>query len=179
MKRIDPKDYPIITGTKVRLRPITVADTELIVNWRNMPEVRANFIFRQEFTVQMHLNWMKTKVETGEVIQYIIEDMEDNVPVGSVYLRDLDYIHESAEYGIFIGQSSARGKGLGSEATKLYVDFALNTIGLHRVFLRVLAGNDAAYRSYLNAGFVEEGVFRDMVKLDGQFHDVVFMAKIS
>lgn len=179
MRRIDPKDYPVIMGNKVRLRPITTADTELIVKWRNTPAVRDNFIFRERFTAQMHLNWMKTRVETGEVIQYIIEYMEDNVPVGSVYLRDLDYSHENAEYGIFIGESSARGKGLGSETTKLFVEFALKTLGLHRVSLRVLAGNDAAYCAYLKAGFLKEGLFHDMVKLDGQFHDVIFMAKLS
>ena len=32
---------------------------------------------------------------------------------------------------------------------------------------------------YAAAGFVEEGTFRDMVRLDGVYRDVVFMAKIA
>ena len=41
---------PILTGEKVVLRPITDADTDNIVRWRNIPSVRDNFIFRQTFT---------------------------------------------------------------------------------------------------------------------------------
>ena len=105
--------------------------------------------------------------------------LEDNKPVGSVYYRDVDSENQSAEYGIFIGENDARGKGLGSETAKLFTEFGLNYIGLHRISLRVIAGNDSAYRSYENAGFVTEGIFRDMVKLEGVFCDIIFMAKLS
>lgn len=44
---------PILTGEKVVLRPITDADTDNIVRWRNTPSVRDNFIFRQTFTPEM------------------------------------------------------------------------------------------------------------------------------
>ncbi len=179
MNNISYQELPVITGDKVRLRPVGYDDTELVVKWRNSPEVKCNFIFRDEMTTQMHLNWMKNKVEKGEVIQYIIENLEDNKPVGSVYFRDVDIKNESAEYGIFIGENQARGKGIGSETAKLFTEFGLNYIGLHRISLRVIAGNDAAYRSYEKAGFIKEGVFKDMVKLDGKFCDIIFMAKLS
>lgn len=44
------ENLPILTGEKVVLRPITDADTDNIVRWRNTPSVRDNFIFRQTFT---------------------------------------------------------------------------------------------------------------------------------
>ena len=108
-------NYPILTGERVVLRPITDADTDCIVRWRNTPSVRDNFIFRQTFTPEMHRNWLKTKVATGDVVQYIIEDKANGTPVGSVYYRDVDHDFNSAEYGIFIGEESARGKGFGTE----------------------------------------------------------------
>ena len=43
----------------------------------------------------------------------------------------------------------------------------------------VLAENTAARRSYEKAGFVQEGIFRDMELLDGQYRDVVFMARLA
>ena len=49
----------------------------------------------------------------------------------------------------------------------------------HRISLRVLAENTAARRSYEKAGFVQEGIFRDMELLDGQYRDVVFMARLA
>ena len=153
---------PVLTGTAVTLRPITDADTDLIVKWRNTPSVVQNFIFRQTFTPE-----------------YIILDNADGKPVGSVYYRDIDNHNRSAEYGIFIGEESARGKGLGTETARLFTQFGFDTLHLHRISLRVLAENAAARRSYEKAGFVQEGVFRDMELLDGAYRDVVFMAKLA
>jgi len=171
--------YPALTGEGVTLRPITPADTSLIVAWRNRPGVQKNFIFRQPFTLEMHEQWLATKVAAGTVIQYIIIENGSGRPVGSVYYRDVDQTHHSAEYGIFIGEESARGKGLGTETARLFTRFGFEKLGLHRISLRLLAHNTAARRSYAKAGFVEEGIFRDMVFLDGQYQDVVFMALLN
>ena len=108
-----------------------------------------------------------------------IVDKANGTPVGSVYYRDVDHDFNSAEYGIFIGEESARGKGFGTETARLFTDFGFAALGLHRISLRVLAENTPARRSYAAAGFVEEGTFRDMVRLDGVYRDVVFMAKIA
>lgn len=170
---------PILTGEKVVLRPITDADTDNIVRWRNTPSVRDNFIFRQTFTPEMHRNWLKTKVAAGEVVQYIIVDKAADTAVGSIYYRDIDHNFNSAEYGLFIGEESARGKGLGKEAIRMFIDFGFKTLGLHRISMRVLAENIASRRSNTAVGFVEEGTFRDMVRLDGVYHDVIFMARIA
>ncbi|HOO79042.1 MAG TPA: GNAT family protein [Lachnospiraceae bacterium] len=128
--------------------------------------------------LQKHNNWIKTKVETGLVIQYIIVNKDNNEEVGSVYLRNIDRINESAEYGFFIGEDRARGKGIGTETARLFTDFALKNWGLHRIYLRVLANNVQAYKSYKKAGFIEEGRHRDMVKLNGSFQDMIFMSII-
>lgn len=168
-----------IIGEKVILRPINIDDTKDIVRWRNNPAVKQNFIFRQDFTEEMHINWLNTKVKSGEVVQYIIEDKKTGMSVGSVYYRDVDRVNNSAEYGIFIGEDNIRGKGFGTEAAQLFVRFGLEILGLHRISLRVLDGNDIAYRSYIKAGFKQEGVFRDMVKLDGEYRDVIFMAIVN
>ena len=172
-------ELPVINGDKLSLRPITDADTDDIVRWRNDPEVWKYFLFREPFTSEMHRAWLRTKVETGKVIQYIIVERETGRSVGSVYYRDVDEKNESAEYGIFIGEAFARGRGLGTETARLFTAFGLDVLRLHRISLKVLGGNEIARRSYEKAGFRTEGVFRDFVKLDGAFTDVVFMARIQ
>ena len=173
------KDLPLIEGEKVVLRPITDADTDDIVRWRNDPEVWRYFLFREPFTPEMHRAWLRDKVAAGRVVQYIITERESGRSVGSVYFRDVDPKNESAEYGIFIGEAAARGRGIGTETARLFTDFGLNVLRLHRISLKVLGGNEIARRSYEKAGFRTEGVFRDYVKLDGVFTDVVFMAKLG
>jgi len=178
---VQPKysELPILEGKAVCLRPITSEDTADIVRWRNDPDVRRFFLFRESFTPEMHENWLKNRVMTGEVVQYIILDRGNGKSVGSVYFRDIDKKNESAEFGIFIGEACARNRGIGTETAKIFTDFGFRALGLHRVFLRVLGGNEAARKSYEKAGFRTEGIFRDFVKLDDTFTDVVFMARLN
>ena len=179
MLHLHTSELPVINGEKLSLRPITDADTADIVRWRNDPEVWKYFLFRDPFTPEMHRDWLRNKVETGKVIQYIIVERESGKSVGSVYFRDVDPVSEAAEYGIFIGEADGRGRGVGTETARLFTAFGLDVLRLHRISLKVLGGNEIARRSYEKAGFVFEGRFRDFVKLDGVFTDVVFMAKFA
>ena len=147
-----------IRGKKILLRPMTEEDTENIVRWRNEAFVRKNFIYQKPFTAEGHKQWTETMVDTGRVIQFIICTMEKK-PVGSVYLRDIDRVHNKAEYGIFIGEEEALSKGYGSEAAELMIRYAFEELHLHKLYLRVLAGNERARKSYEKAGFVQEGYF--------------------
>lgn len=165
----------IIYGEHIDLRPMTKEDTDLIVKWRNEEFVRQNFIYRQPFTREGHLKWIETMVNTGKVVQFII-CTKDAQPVGSVYLRDIDMVHRKAEYGIFIGEAGALSKGYGTEAAKLMKAYAFETLGLHKLMLRVLAGNDRAKRSYEKAGFVQEAYLKDEVFLEEGYRDEIWMA---
>lgn len=163
----------------IYLRSMTCDDTDYIVEWRNSEAVRKNFIYRGAFTREGHENWIRTMVETGKVVQFIICDLNSDKPLGSVYIRDIDRTHRKAEYGIFIGEAGARGRGVGTAAAKLMLRYCFEEEELHRVFLRALADNRQAIRSYEKAGFVQEGCFHDDVFLDGAFQDVVFMGAVN
>lgn len=160
----------------VYLRPITRDDTERIVRWRNSDRVRKNFIFQKPFTVQGHIEWMETKVASGEVVQFILCETEGDRPVGSVYFRDIDPQNNRAEYGIFIGEEDAAGKGYGTLAAKGAVGYAGNTMRLHKLMLRVFADNAAAVRSYEKAGFVKEALLKDEIKGEEGYRDLILMA---
>ena len=60
-------------------------------------------------------------------------------------------------FSIFIGDEAARGRGIGTEAAKLMIQYGFEELGLHRIYLRALAGNMQAIRSYEKAGFEHEG----------------------
>lgn len=168
-----------IIGKSVILTPISDEDTKLILQWRNSADVQQNFVFRERLTREMHESWLKTKVATGDVIQFVISKKSDGVKIGSVYLRDIDREHKHAEFGIFIGDCNARGKGYGSEAASLICQYGFLSLGLHRIYLRVFTSNTAAIKCYEKVGFSKEGVARDIAFLDGRYHDMVFMSLLS
>lgn len=168
------------------LRPMTEDDTDLIIRWRNSDAVRTNFIYRELFTRQSQKQWMETMVKTGRVVQMIICERtgldgkeREEKPVGSVYVRDIDHIHHKGEYGIFIGEEDARGRGIGTETAKLMIRYAFEELGLHKLFLRVFADNTRALNSYEKAGFKREAYLKDDVCIDGKYRDIVLMAVIN
>ena len=163
----------------IYLRLMTGEDTDYIVNWRNSDGVRKNFIYQALFTRESHENWIRTMIDTGKVVQMIICEEGTDRPLGSVYLRDIDRTHQKAEYGIFIGEADARGKGYGSAAAQLMIQYAFEEMKLHRLFLRVYADNIQAIRSYEKAGFVKEAHLREDVYIDGKYHDIVLMGILN
>lgn len=163
----------------IYLRLMTPEDTDRIVAWRNTDAVRRNFIYRGEFTREVHENWIRTQVDTGRVVQTLICEIGTDKPLGSVYIRDIDRQHNKAEYGIFIGEPDARGRGLGTAAAKLMLQYCFEEAGLHRVYLRAFAENIQAIRSYEKAGFHREGYLREDVCIDGEYRDIVWMAALA
>lgn len=164
---------------KVYLKSITSADTENIIRWRNKDNVRKYFLDQRPFAVEGHTNWLENVVNAGKAVQFVIYEKNGDFPVGSVFLRDIDYQNRKAEYGIFIGEDSARGKGIGTEAAKSIVQYGFSELKLHKIFLRVLADNKGAIKSYENAGFVQEAYLKDEVFLNGEYRDIVLMALIN
>ena len=163
----------------IYLRPMTAEDTDLIVAWRNKDAVRKNFIYQELFTREGHENWIKNKVQTGQAVQMIICDLAADRPLGSVYIRDIDREHNKAEYGIFIGEDDARGRGVGTAAAKLMLRYCFEEEKLHRIYLRAFASNLQAIRSYEKAGFVREGMLKDDVRIGGQYCDIQWMAAVN
>lgn len=164
--------------TNIYLRLMEDCDTDRIIAWRNREDVRRNFIYREPFTREGHEHWVRTMICPGRAVQMIIVDKKEDLPLGSVYIRDIDRDHHKAEYGIFIGEPQARGRGIGTAAARLMLRYCFEEEGLHRVYLRALAGNHQAIGSYEKAGFVKEGCLRDDVCIDGRYYDIVWMAAI-
>lgn len=160
----------------VKLRPITIEDTANILRWRNSNDVQKNFIYQQDITREEHLDWLKNKVATGEVAQFIITDISSGQEIGSVYLRDIDYDSKRAEFGIFIGENEARGRGLGEAATAQILEYGFETLQLKKIFLRVFADNLPAIKCYQKTGFSINNK-KEMRIIDGHQQEIIFMEK--
>ena len=172
------KDYKD-AESGIYLRMMTYEDTEHIIAWRDSENVRRNFIYQAVFTKESHEKWIQTMIETGKVVQMIICEIDTDRPVGSVYIRDIEEMHKKAEYGIFIGEDDARGKGYGTAAAKLMIQYCFEELKLHRLFLRVYAENKQAIRSYEKAGFIQEAYLHDDVYVNDRFRDIVLMGIVN
>ena len=153
----------------VELRKISLEDSENLVKWRNNPRVRVNLFSQDELTVDQHINYYHKYVVTGLVCQFVI--VADGVDCGTSFLKNIDNVSKKAEFGIFIGEDSFRGKGIGEIATRKTVEYGFESLKLELIYLSVLEDNYAALNSSKKAGFevlktIEKGYSRNNVDFD-------------
>lgn len=96
--------------------------------------------------------------------------------VGTCGLYTHRDIYRSWEFRILIFDPQAIGKGIGTEATKLTVDYGFKRLNAHRIWLGVNAENEGAVRCYQKAGFKQEGILRDDIFVFGRYVNAYRMA---
>jgi [ribosomal protein S5]-alanine N-acetyltransferase len=96
--------------------------------------------------------------------------------IGEARLDAVDRTNRRARYAIGIFDAAVWNQGLGTEATRLVLRYAFETLGLHRVDLRVLSYNQRAIRCYEKCGFLQEGMERDSTFVDGAWRSDVMMS---
>jgi RimJ/RimL family protein N-acetyltransferase len=99
--------------------------------------------------------------------------------IGTAALSQLDADNGSALFHITIGETDAWGHGYGTEATRLMIGHALESLGLHRIALSVFAFNERAIRAYRSVGFVVEGRSREAIWREGRWWDEISMSILA
>lgn len=142
-----------ITGTTIKLRPLRREDIEMIRQWRNQDAIRRWFVYREIISAEQQQKWWDKYSLADNDMMFVIERLEDSLPVGAVALYNI-VPGEEAEFGrLMIGESCAHGKGYAVEATRLLTDFGINSLGLKKVNLEVFKDNAAAYNVYLKCKY--------------------------
>lgn len=112
----------------------------------------------------------RSRNDQADRLDLAVVDRASGVLVGEVVLNDWQEENQCCNYRILIG-SVGQNRGLGTEATRLILNYGFETLGLHRISLSVFSFNPRAQRAYEKAGFRQEGVLRSSFCFDGVWHD--------
>lgn len=160
----------------IYLRPMTEADTTEVLSWRNSEYVVKRFIFREKVTEEMHRNFINNHIKTGDTVQFIIGIKETGEEIGCTHLQHIDADKHYAEIGAFIGEEKHSGRGIGTRAFRLTIDWAKEH-GITKLESRILADNEASIKSFLKNGFVRMPEKDYKALIDNHYEDVIFMMR--
>lgn len=159
---------PTLKGDRLVLRPPREQDKlDRLSYGRNAEYVRmagGDHRHLPPLTAEQVERWYQRLL--AEPIEWVID--LDGRCIGTARLHSLNERDRRARYAIGIFDPSAWGKGYGTEATNLVLEYAFETLHLHRVDLRVLAYNHRAIACYAKCGFVKEGVEREGALIAGR-----------
>lgn len=164
---------------KVFLRKISEEDGAYIVKWRNSEHVKKHCIDKKEVTLATNIDYYEKKISTGQYIQYVVERMDEeygvfSYPIGTIYLKNLDYKNKKCELGFFPSDDEEWNDESKKMAVEQLLEKVFGEFGFHKVYVCVLEDCDDELDLFYKAGFKKEGVLLDEIKSDQDiFKDIV------
>jgi RimJ/RimL family protein N-acetyltransferase len=168
---------PIITmaDEQIALGPLRRDLIATYARWNGDFTVSRTIAVPQPYTEEMVARDLARLVADEHTAAFTCYERASGRPIGNASWSGIDRRNRTAEYTVFIGEADCRGRGYGTAITRLMLDYAFTTLGLHSVWLRVYAFNPGAVKAYSNAGFREFGRRRECKRLGQTLYDVIYM----
>lgn len=176
---------PVLTGSKVRLRPSEPGDVAALAPVFEDRELlrligaanRSDAPLRPQIPerAEQFRLWRSAQADR---LDLAVVDLATGTCVGEIAFSELNASNRSCNLRILL-IAAGQDRGLGTEATRLMLAHGFEQAGLHRVALEVYAFNPRARRVYEKLGFTTEGTLRDALSYDGQWIDATVMSILA
>jgi diamine N-acetyltransferase len=167
----DPATRLPVRGDSVTIRDFEPdADTSLLEAW--LPDEYGRYFMLSSTTAQS-ISLESLISSTSNRIGIVT--LSDGSPIGAMAYLDHNPEQRRAELRKLIGEPRARGRGLAEEATRLWVHYGMESMGLEKIYVSTLQTHIRNIRLNEAIGFRVEGILRNEVLIDGERHDVLRM----
>jgi RimJ/RimL family protein N-acetyltransferase len=164
----------LLLGDNVKLNAIKQEDIFIIEEWFN------NIEFLRYYDVLPAIPHTKADVRksiedfttSNKSYMFAIRPIDKDEIIGIIGCYDIIWTSGVATFFIGIGETKNSGKGIGSEAMKLFLEYGFNELNLYRIQLNVIEYNEIAIKVYEKMGFIREGNCRKFLLRDGKRYDL-------
>jgi ribosomal-protein-alanine N-acetyltransferase len=158
------------------LRPEHV--TADYVAWLNDPEINQFLESRFErHTIDSTIAFVEGVLDSPDSLLLGIRSRSSGRHVGNIKVGPVNWRHETGDVGILVGDRSAWGKGIATDAIKAMTGIARDLLSLRKVTAGCYASNLGSKRAFEKAGYTIEGIRPRQLLLNGQPEDLVLMGK--
>lgn len=164
----------MLRGKRIVLRANEREDLPNYARWLNDPEVLRHFGHYRPMSLAEEERWYEDTLADDQACNFAVEF--DGRHVGGAGFQSIDGKNASAEVGLFIGEPDLWDQGLGGDVLRTLIRYGFEQLNLHRIYLRVFAGNDRAVHLYEKIGFKHEGRWREAEFRHGRYQDMLWMS---
>lgn len=151
------------------LRPLLKDDLEVVLLWRNHPNIRRFMYSQHKIALSEHLAWYERTL-TNDSIHLLMYEL-NGIPTGFVKLQVVDATSRRGDWGFYLSPDAPKGSGrLLGQST---IDYAFKQVGLHKLCGEVLEYNVKSLQFHERLGFKKEALFRDHFYDGHNYHNVV------
>ena len=166
-------------GEKVCLRAYREEDIPKATSFVNDEELKKLLVTNIPFpmTLWEEEEWIKSQKSNQDgSYNFAIEDIETKKYIGGCGIQEVNWLSRVATVGIMIGDKEYWGKGYGTDAMKVLMDFIFNKMNIRKIRLSTFSFNMRARKSYEKCGFEVEGILKDEIFKDGKYYDEIIMS---
>ena len=163
---------PVLTGSMVTLRELRSSDAASLHALLTTEEV-SRFISPPPTTVEgfeRFISWTLRQRQAGAYACFAVTIDSTDTAIGIFQLRELEPGFGTAEWGFAIG-SAYWGTGVFQDGAELMINFAFETVGVHRLEARAAVKNGRGNGALRKVGAVQEGLLRKSFQKDGEYLD--------
>ena len=171
---------PVMAGKQVVLRELRASDAPSLFAMLTTEEV-ARFISPPPTTVEgfeRFIAWTLRQRSAGTYACFAVTLQGFDTAIGIFQLRGSEPGFGTAEWGFAVG-SAFWGTGVFQQGAELMLEFAFNTVGVHRLEARAAVLNGRGNGALLKMGAVQEGILRKSFQKNGDYLDQVLYAIIE
>jgi [ribosomal protein S5]-alanine N-acetyltransferase len=163
---------PVLRGEHVTLRELRASDAASLFALLTTDEV-ARFISPPPTSVEgfeRFIAWTHRQRTLGTYVCFAVTIKGFDTAIGIYQVRETERGFGTAEWGFALG-SAFWGTGVFQEGAELAVDFAFETLGVHRLEARAAVLNGRGNGALLKIGAVQECILRKSFLRDGRYLD--------
>jgi RimJ/RimL family protein N-acetyltransferase len=171
---------PVLCGTQVILRELRASDAPSLFALLTTEEV-ARFISPPPTTVEgfeKFIAWTIRQRTAGTYACFAVTLKGYDTAIGIFQMRETEPGFGTAEWGFAIG-SPFWGTGVFQEGADLVLEFAFETLGVHRLEARSAVRNGRGNGALRKVGAVQEGLLRKSFLRNGEYLDQVLYAIVE
>ncbi|EHI99611.1 GCN5-related N-acetyltransferase [Clostridium sp. DL-VIII] len=165
----------MLKGDNVTIRPIEKGDFELFYLWIQSQKCLGDFMDIDMVYKETFLENFEKSTKNATRFYAIIEDKDGN-PIGEINSIEVIGSNTTLEIGLLIAEESSRGKGIGIECIRLFVNYLFKTKNIMRIQYITRTDNMRMKAIGEKTGFKIEGILKKYKFVDGDFRDFYLMA---
>ncbi len=157
-----------LSGKMVNLRPFSKADIPTLTRWINDPGIRDFIAAYLPQTEKQEEEWFNKLGSSDKNIVLGIET-KDGTLIGSMGVHEINWRDRVCSTGALIGEYEYWGKGYGTDAKMILLDYIFNRLNLHKVCSAVIEFNKRSLHYSLHCGYKIEGRKRKHIFCQGRY----------
>lgn len=129
-------------------------------------------------TKEEQRDWFIKMSASRNARRYVAINKELNQIIGVARLDEIDLVNKNAVIGVDIS-AEFRRQGFAYELYNCIMDYAFNSLNLHRLSLVTLESNVGAQELYFKLGFKQEGILTEAILRNGNYANLICMYRLN